>query len=289
MLGRLIGEDVELLIIPESALWQTEIDPGQMEQVIMNLAINARDAMPMGGKLTIVTANMYLDESYFRERGIEEQPGSYVMLAVCDTGNGMDKETREHIFEPFFTTKDVGKSTGLGLSTVYGITKQNNGFIWVYSEAGQGTTFKVYLPKVNGNAELEEKEQTRVVELGSSETVLIVEDDNSLRKLMRTVLKQNGYKVLEAENGEDALRVSEAHDGPIDLLITDVVMPKMSGKEAADRLQPLYPQMKVIYMSGYTDNAIVQHGVLAPGLNFFEKPFTPEDLAHRVWKTLRSE
>ena len=286
MLVRLIGEDVEILTIPEPALWQVEIDPGQMEQVIMNLVVNARDAMPMGGKLTIETANMDLDESYFREHGIEEQPGSYVILAVSDTGSGMDKETQKQIFEPFFTTKERGKGTGLGLSTVYGIAKQNNGFIWVYSEPGKGTTFKIYLPKVKGDVEEEEKKRAPVTEPGGSETVLIVEDDDSLRKLARTVLKQNGYKVLEAENGEDALRVSEAHDGSIDLMITDVVMPKMGGKEIAERLQPLYPQMKVIYMSGYTDNAIVHHGVLAPGLNFLEKPFTPDALARKVREVL---
>ncbi|MBW2589585.1 MAG: response regulator, partial [Deltaproteobacteria bacterium] len=268
MLGRLLGEDVEILTIFEPALWQVEADPGQMEQVIMNLAVNARDAMPMGGKLTIETANVDLDKNYLSEHGIEGTPGHYVMLAISDTGSGMDKETQEHIFEPFFTTKELGKGTGLGLSTVYGIAKQNKGFIWVYSEPGQGTTFKIYLPKVKEGAEAEEKEQTPVLELGGSETVLIVEDDDGLRKIAETVLKQRGYKVLKAENGEDALRVSEAHDGSIDLLITDVVMPKMGGRETAERLQPLYTQIKVIYMSGYTDNAIVRHGVLEPGLNF---------------------
>lgn len=285
MLGRLIGEDVELLMIPGPELYLVEADPGQMEQVFMNLAINAKDAMLKGGKLTIETANMDLDENYFHEHGIKENPGPYVMLAVSDTGSGIDKETQEHIFEPFFTTKEIDKGTGLGLSTVYGIVKQNNGFIWVYSEPGQGTTFKVYLPKVKGDAAPEEK-QPPATELGGSETVLIVEDDESLRKLARTVLKQKGYKVLEAENGEDALRVSEAYGVSIDLMMTDVVMPKMGGKEVAERLQPLYPQMKVIYMSGYTDNAISHHGVLAPGLNFLEKPFTPEGLARKVREVL---
>ena len=290
MLGRLIGEDIELLTIPGPELWQVEADPGQIEQVIMNIAINARDAMPKGGKLTVETANVDVDGSYFRKHGIKEkQPGTYIMLAVSDTGIGMDKETQEHIFEPFFTTKEIGKGTGLGLSTVYGIVKQNNGFIWVYSEPGQGSIFKIYLPKAKGDVASEKKEQHPVIELGGSETVLIVEDDDSLRKLARTVLKQRGYKVLEAENGEDALRVSEAHDGSIDLLIADVVMPKMGGKETAERLQPLYPQMKVIYMSGYTDNAILHHGVLAPGLNFFEKPFTPEGLARKVREILDTE
>ncbi len=287
MLCRLIGEDIELLTIPGPELWQVETDPGQMEQVIMNLVVNARDVMPMGGKLTVETANMDLDENYFRKHGIiEELPGTYVMLAVSDTGSGMDKETQEHIFEPFYTTKEIGKGTGLGLSTVYGIVKQNNGFIWTYSEPGQGTTFKVYLPKAKRGVEEKEKKRTPVLELGGSETVLIVEDDNSLRKLALKALQQKGYKVLEAENGEDALRISKEHEGPIDLMLTDVVMPKMGGRETAERLQPLYPQMKVIYMSGYTDNAIVHHGVLEPGLNFLEKPFTPEGLARKVREVL---
>jgi len=286
MLGRLIGEDVEVLMIPGPELWQVEADPGQMEQVIMNLVINARDAMPIGGKITIETATMDLDESYFHEHSIEKQPGSYVMLAVSDTGTGMDKETQEHIFEPFYTTKEKGKGTGLGLSTVYGIVKQNNGFVWVYSEPGQGTTFKIYMPKAVEDAVLDEIEITTTADLSGSDTVLIVEDDDSLRKLAHKALQQKGYKVLEAENGEDALRVSEEHEDPIDLLITDVVMPKMDGKETAERLQPLYPQMKVIYMSGYTDNAIVHHGVLAPGLNFIEKPFSPEGLARKVREVL---
>jgi len=290
MLGRLIGEDVELLTIQASELWQVEIDPGQIEQMIMNLAVNARDAMPKGGKLTVGTANADLDKNYFRERGIhEETPGHYVMLSVSDTGSGMDKETREHIFEPFFTTKEVGKGTGLGLSTVYGIVKQNNGFIWVYSEPGQGSTFKIYLPKVKPDAEPEEKEQSLVDDLSGSETVLIVEDNDSLRNFAQKILHIYGYRTLNAENGEDALRVCKEHNGPIHLLLTDVVMPRMGGKEAAERLQPLYPRMKIIYMSGYTDNAIVHHGVLEPGLNFLEKPFTPKGLARKVRKALESE
>ncbi|MBU4012652.1 MAG: PAS domain S-box protein, partial [Proteobacteria bacterium] len=242
MLGRLIGEDVELLTIPEPALWRVEVDPGQMEQVIMNMAINAKDAMPLGGKITIETANTDLDENHFRKHGIEgEKSGHYVMLAVSDTGIGMDKETQEHIFDPFFTTKEVGKGTGLGLSTVYGIVKQSNGFVWLYSEPGQGSTFKVYLPatcppesgvgrrvasaqarraglpRAEGDADSEEKQQLPVIELDGSETILIVEDDNGLRKFAQEVLLLHGYKVLDAENGEDALRVSQAHEGQIHL------------------------------------------------------------------------
>jgi CheY-like chemotaxis protein len=299
MLGRLIGEDIEFLTVLEPELWKVYADSGQMEQVIMNLAVNARDAMstcadsaagrPRGGKLTIETANIELSENYFHNRGVKEAPGSYVMLTVSDTGSGMDKETREHIFEPFFTTKEVSKGTGLGLSTVYGIAKQNDGFVWVYSEPGQGTTFKVYLPGAEGDAYSEEKQRLPVIELDGSETILIVEDDDTLRKFAQNALQQHGYKVLDAENGEDALRVSQEHEGPIHLLLTDVVMPRMGGKEAADRLQPLYPQMKVIYMSEYTDNAIIHHGVLAPGLNFLEKPFSPEGLARKVREMLDQE
>jgi len=287
MLGRLIGEDIEMLTIPAPALWQVEIDPGQIEQVIMNLAINAKDAMPCGGKLTIETANADLDENYSHEHGIEEKKsGRYVMLAVSDTGIGMDKETHEHIFEPFFTTKKVGKGTGLGLATVYGIVKQNNGFIWVYSEPKQGAIFKVYLPEVKKDADPEKKEKKSVVKLNGSETVLIVEDDGLLRNLTQNTLQRYGYKVLDAENGEDAIRVCKEYDGRIDLMITDVVMPKIGGREAAKRLLPLYPQMKVIYMSGYTDDAIVHHGVLEPGLNFLEKPFTPKGLTLKVREVL---
>ena len=285
MLKRTIGEDIEFQAVLEPELWKVYVDPGQISQVIINMVVNARDAMQQGEKLIVETANADLDENYFREHGIKER-GHYVMLAVSDTGSGMDKETMEHIFEPFFTTKEVGKGTGLGLSTVYGIVKQNNGFIWVYSEPGEGTTFKVYLPKMKENVEAEKKKETSVNAPVGSETVLIVEDDYGLLKLAQKVLQSCGYRILSAENGEEALKVGKEHEGQIDLMITDVVMPKMGGKKAVDRLQPLYPQMKVIYMSGYTDNAIVRHGVLAPGLNFLEKPFTPEGLARKVREAL---
>ncbi len=287
MLVRLIGENVEILMVAEPDLWQVEIDPSQMEQVIINLAVNARDAMPNGGKLTIQTANTYLDDSYFSEHNIfEDQPGSYVMVAVSDTGSGMDKETQEHIFEPFYSTKEKGKGTGLGLSTVYGIVKQNKGFIWVYSELGQGTTFKIYMPRAEEKVKTEEKVQTPEKHLSGSETVLVVEDDDSLLNLAQKTLLQYGYRVLTAKNGEDALRIGKEYEGQIDLLLTDVVMPMMNGKETAKRLQPLFPQMKVIYMSGYTDDAIVHFGVLEPGINFLQKPFSPEPLAIKVREVL---
>jgi len=286
MLKRMIGEDVEFQTVLESELWKVHIDSGQIDQMIINMAVNSRDAMPQGGKLIVETANVDLDENYFRELSLDETPGSYVMLAISDTGSGMNKETREHIFEPFFTTKELGKGTGLGLSTVFGIAKQNNGFIWVYSIPGQGTTFKIYLPKVKEDTEPEEKKRTPVDDLNGSETVFIVEDDDKLRNLTRKILERYGYSVLEAENGKDALRFSEEYEGQIDLMLTDVVMPKMSGKELAERLKSSRPEIKVIYMSGYTGNAIVHHGVLPPWLNFLEKPFTPEGLARKVREVL---
>ncbi|MDI6688803.1 MAG: ATP-binding protein, partial [Desulfobacterales bacterium] len=237
-------------------LWKVYADSGQINQMIINMVVNARDAISVcadsatfrlqGGKITVETANAYLDENYFSDRGIKEMPGPYVMLAVSDTGSGMDKEIREHIFEPFFTTKDVDKGTGLGLSTVYGIVKQNNGFIWVHSEPGRGSTFEVYLPKMNVDAEPEEKEQIFADKLCGFETVLVVEDDKDLLALAQNILRGCGYRMLSAENGEEALKVGKEHEGQIDLMITDVVMPKMGGREAANRLQLLYPQMKVI-------------------------------------------
>jgi two-component system cell cycle sensor histidine kinase/response regulator CckA len=286
MLGRMIEDDIELKTAPGPSLCRVEVDPTHIDQVIMNLAINARDAMPQGGKLTIETTNVELDKACFRTHGVEEQPGPYVMLAVSDTGIGMDEETQSHIFEPFFTTKKRGKGTGLGLSTVYGIVKQSGGFIWVYSEPGQGTTFKVYLPRVEGDAESVKKERAPMEDLSGSETVLIVEDDDALRDLAQRILQLYGYRVLEAKQGEDALRVTDEHEGPIQLMVTDVVMPGMSGRELAERLKPLYPDMKILYMSGYTDNSIVHHGVLAKGLNFIQKPFTPEGLASKVREIL---
>jgi PAS domain S-box-containing protein len=286
MLRRLIGEDITLETILNPALWNVKIDTGQIEQVIMNLIVNARDAMPKGGNITIKTTNVDLDGDYFQDHGVENPPGPYVMMAISDTGIGMDEEIQSHIFEPFFTTKGTGRGTGLGLSTVYGIVKQSHGYIWAYSEPGQGTTFKVYLPSVGENAVSVEEKKISTDKLTGSETVLIVEDHSSLRKLARKILQTNGYNVLDAEDGEQALRIIEEHEGPIHLLVTDVVMPKMNGRELAERLQSLRPEVKVIYMSGYTDNAIAHHGVLEQGVNFIEKPFTPKGLARKVREVL---
>jgi len=282
MIWRLIGEDIEFLTVLEPELWKVHMDPGQMSQVIMNLLVNSRSAMPRGGKITIETANVDLDSGFFHDHGVEEQPGPYVMLAVSDTGIGMNKETQSRIFEPFFTTKERSNGTGLGLSTVYGTVKQNSGYIWVNSELGRGTTFKIYLPKVKKDAELEEKERTVTKDFKGSETVLIVEDDDGLRHLAKKILQQYGYRVLEAQDGEEALKVCEDHEGPIHLLLTDVVMPGKSGREVAENLQPLRPDTKVIYMSGYLDDTITLHGILAPGMNFLEKPFSPKGLARKV-------
>ncbi len=288
MLRRLIGEDVELRTVLASELGTIKADPGQIEQVILNLAVNARDAMPQGGKLTIETENVYIDEEYATHH-VAVKPGHYVMLAVSDTGTGIDEKTRAHIFEPFFTTKEVGKGTGLGLSTVYGIVKQSGGNIWVYSEVGQGTTFKVYLPRVAGGAQEYRRSVAPKEALQGKETILLAEDDEMVRNLVLEVLRHYGYQVLEASNGGAALLICERHKGQVHLLITDVVMPEMSGRELAVRLSQLRPDMKVLFMSGYTDNAIVDQGVLAEGTPFIQKPFAPDALAHKVKEVLEQQ
>jgi len=285
MLRRLIGEDIDLVTILHPGLGKVRADPGQMEQVIVNLAVNARDAMPLGGKLTIEAQNIILDDSFVHEH-VGAQPGPYVILSVRDTGAGMDRETREHIFEPFFTTKGPGKGTGLGLATVYGIVKQSGGYIAVSSEPGRGTSFEVYLPRVpaGDEASLRSPQDLRVKH--GSETVLLVEDEDTVRGLARTILEDCGYRVLVATRGAEALRIAESHLGPIHLMLTDVVMPGMSGSELAERLCPSYPGMRLLYMSGYTDEAILPHGVLEPGGAFLQKPFTPEALAGKVREVL---
>jgi len=286
MLERLIGEDMELETFLTSGLRLLKADPGQMEQIIMNLVVNARDAMPDGGKLTIETVNTVLDKDYAREHDVSMQPGPYVMLGVSDTGMGMDDKTKSLIFEPFFTTKEVGKGTGLGLSTVYGIVKQSGGYIWVYSEPGQGTTFKIYLPVAEGEAVSRKEKEISPERLTGSETILIVEDDDKTRNLVCEILEPQGYSILEAQNGIEALRVSESHGGQIHLMIADVVMPKMGGRELAEHLRPLRPDLKVIYMSGYTDNAILHHGVLNPEMEFLQKPISSEALKRKVREVL---
>jgi PAS domain S-box-containing protein len=287
LLRRLLGEDVELRAVLASDLATVKADASQLEQVLLNLAVNARDAMPHGGKLTIETQNVELDHEYVRGH-LSAQPGPYVMFAVSDTGVGMDAATQARIFEPFFTTKEKGKGTGLGLATVYGIVKQSGGWIWVYSEPGHGTTFKVYLPRVTEAAAPAAPSPAPPASVRGSETVLVVEDDEMIRKLVQKVLKANGYQVLVAASGGDAERVAGQHDGPIHLLMTDVVMPGLNGREVAQRLAAQRAGIRVLYLSGYTDDAIVHHGVLDPGVAFLQKPFTPAVLGRKVREVLDS-
>ncbi len=287
LLRRLIGEDIEVLTVPANDLGTVKADPGQIEQVIMNLALNSRDAMPQGGKLTLETSNAVLDETYAREHQPVD-PGRYVMLAVSDTGTGMSPETMTRIFEPFYTTKEVGKGTGLGLSMVYGIVKQSGGFIWVYSEPNRGTTFKIYLPRVDQPAEEAGGEKHPANVLRGTETILLVEDDPQLRSLSTSVLSHCGYKVLSAATPEEGLAICEGNHHDIRLLVTDVVMPRMNGRQLAEKIQKMSPRIRVLYISGYTDNAIVHYGVLDSGLWFLAKPFTLSSLIAKVREVLDS-
>ncbi len=287
LLRPLIGETIELTTQLAPDLGHTRADAGQLEQVIMNLVVNAKDAMPQGGEILIQTSWENLDPGR-REHSLI-QPGPYVVLSVSDTGLGMDRETQSRIFEPFFTTKEQGKGTGLGLSTVYGIVKQSGGYIFANSELGQGTTFRIYLPQVEDPLEHASPTHKTQVALGGSETVLLVEDEESVRELVHETLASKGYKVIEADDGEAGLRLAESYEGTIDLLVTDVVMPGMGGCELAQRVGASRPQIKVLYLSGYTEDAIVHHGVLEPGTAFLQKPFTLQVLARKVREVLRGE
>jgi signal transduction histidine kinase/CheY-like chemotaxis protein len=285
MLERLLGENIELSLLTAAQSYDVHADPGQLEQVIVNVAVNARDAMPTGGKLTIETSAVELDDK-FAAKHFNIKPGQYVMLALSDTGIGMDEATRSRIFEPFFTTKGPDKGTGLGLAMVFAIVEQSGGTIWVYSEPGRGTTFKIYLPRARRSTEATEIPATTAAHVGGSETILLVEDDDAVRVLVRTILRRHSYNVLEAQNGGEAFLISEQFQGPIHLLLTDVIMPRMSGRQIAERLSLLRKDMKVLYMSGYTDDAIVIHGVLESSMAFIQKPVTSETLLRKVREVL---
>jgi two-component system, cell cycle sensor histidine kinase and response regulator CckA len=286
MLHRLIGEDIDLVIKLDPEPGNIIADPGQIEQIIINLAVNSRDAMPTGGTLMIETASVYLDENYVRQHP-RLHVGQHVMMAVTDTGTGMSPEVQEQIFEPFFTTKPKSHGTGLGLATVYGIVTQSGGWIWVYSEPGKGTTFKLYFPRTG-----EPPEQAKAVpktDLSGTETILVVEDQAEVRRLTIRALNKYGYNVFSAVNAEEAIAFCEQHRGPLHLVVTDIVMPGLNGRELAKRLAEMRPDLRFLFMSGYTDNAIAHHGVLDDNVNYLQKPFTPESLAERVRKVLGSE
>ncbi|MCI0771651.1 MAG: response regulator [Chloroflexi bacterium] len=288
MLQRLIGEDVELVILPSENLGAVKVDPTQIEQVVVNLAVNARDAMPEGGTLIVETSNIEFGEEELKNHP-DMAAGPYVMFAVSDTGHGMSEEVKAHLFEPFYTTKEKGKGTGLGLSTCYGIIAQNKGYIWVYSEIGSGTTFKIYLPSSDVIPQGTERPSgTKSNELPrGSETVLLVEDEEQVRELAARVLRQQGYTVLQASNGVEALSIASRHaDGEIDLLLTDVVMPLIGGRELSIKLRDIHPNVRVIYTSGYTDEAVIRHGMLKPGTDFVQKPYSLAGLTQKIRSVL---
>jgi CheY-like chemotaxis protein len=285
LLEGLIGEDIDLVFEPAADTGQVRADSGQLEQVIVNLAVNARDAMPEGGRLTIETASVVLDSDY-ATRHIDVTPGAYVMLAVSDTGRGMDRALQARIFEPFFTTKGPGKGTGLGLASVYGIVKQSGGHIRVYSEPGMGTVFRIYLPRTDAAPEPAAASGTTGALPRGTETVLLVEDDEEVRSFARDLLEQLGYTVLEALSAADALLIAERHTGLLSLLLTDVVMPGMGGQALALRIAEVRPETRTVFMSGYTDDTIVRHGVLELGIDFLAKPLTTDGLAGKVREVL---
>ena len=286
MLRRLLGEDVELVTVPDPSLWRVRIDPGQFEQVLVNLAVNARDAMPGGGRLLIETSNVFLDADFARHHATV-QPGPHVLLSVTDTGTGMDQEVLAHIFEPFFTTKEVGKGTGLGLATCYGIVKQNRGSIWVYSEKGIGTTFKIYLPRAEAPVETVEAPAYRPVsEVHGTETVLLVEDETLVRDLAADALRRHGYQVLAAPSGPEALQIAEQAVHPFAVLVTDVVMPQMGGQQLAEELLATRPDLKVLFISGYTDSSLLRESSLGSSMTLLQKPFTPAQLVQKVREML---
>jgi CheY-like chemotaxis protein len=281
MLRGLLGEDIELRVKLSRNLGFVRADESQIEQVILNLVVNARDAMPKGGRLTLQTANFDVDDA-FAAHHVGIRRGPHVLLTVSDSGEGIDEQTLEHIFEPFYTTKERGKGTGLGLATVYGIVQQSNGYVWVYSERGQGTTFKIYLPQVDRTGRDVDDDSSAEREKQGSETVLVVEDENTVRLVTVSNLRKGGYVVLEARDGEEALRIAANYGGSIDLVLTDVVMPRMNGPEMLRRLQERFPAIKSVFMSGHVDDTLVHRGVIEEGLPFIEKPFNREQMAKRI-------
>jgi len=287
MLKRLIGEDIDLETVLSDDTVNVSVDPVQFQQVIMNLVVNARDAMPKGGKVTIETHNIILDDDYARmHEGVP--PGNYVLMEISDTGIGMDEETRARIYEPFFTTKAQGKGTGLGLATVYGIVKQSGGHIWVYSEPGKGTSFKLYFPSTEAAASRPTSDDITPRSLHGVETILVVEDEGVVREVIKQVLEMNGYIALMAKSADEAEEMFKSHGGDIHLMITDVVMPGRSGPELASLIKSQRKDVKVLYMSGYSDEAIVRHGIISGGVAFLPKPFSPNQLAHKVREVLDS-
>jgi CheY-like chemotaxis protein len=287
MLERLIGADIEVKTRLAPTIGMVTADPGQIEQVLMNLIVNARDAMPDGGTIDIETSNVELDDEYARTHA-STQPGPYVLLAVSDTGQGMSRETQTRVFEPFFTTKEKGKGTGLGLSTVYGIVKQSGGSIWMYSEPGRGTTFKIYLPRIDG-AVVDEVVAPAKNGKGGNETILLVEDEDGVRQVASRILRRKGYTVIEACNGKEAMRQFGERGREFDLIITDIVMPEMGGLELAQRIREWAPAARILFTSGYTEDAVLRRSFLEPGAEFIEKPFTPARLAERARQVLDAE